>query len=198
MCKKVFPYKVRSNGVRCDNKSVMLSDPKCPCFSSSEVGGVVSDLIAGKVTALFEKLSCGENIQELYGLHYAYDTLPSEDLSLLVSATDMTAPGACMKDDTEQSISTEEEGICLKLLQGECETLEDKYVDLGRCPCFNEDKLDVAVKSIQDGSKVLVEGSCTSNSSGDTIDFFYEDPSCSLPWPTVEGYSIYVSSIIDS
>ena len=148
--------------------------------------------------SLFEKLSCGENVQELYGIHYTYDMLPSEDLSLLVSGVDMTGPGICRKDDAKQYISMEERSICLKLLQGACKTLEDRFVDLGRCPCFNENKLDIAVKSIQDGSKVLVEGSCTSNSSGDTIDFFYEDPSSTWPWPTVEGYSIYVSSIIDS
>jgi len=195
MRKRAVPSKVRSNGVRCDNKLQMIGPTECPCFSSSNVNDVVSDLIQGEATAYLGKESCQINRQGLYGLYYRYDTLPSEDsLSLSVSGADNDGLGVCVKENDMQSITIEEKGLCLTLLQDACKTLEDRYVDLGRCPCYNADTLAVAVKNIQDGTKILVSGTCTSNPSGNSIDFFYKDPSNS--WPA-EGYSVYVSGISD-
>ena len=189
----VFMFGDADFGVRCDKKLSMVEFLKCPCFSSDEVENAASDMIRGTTTSNLEKTSCQRTSEGSYGLHYTNDvTLPADRIfnSFSVGGRDLNQVGTCTKDNNLEYIAREEKDICLSQLQNSCNTLDDKKVSLdGKCPCYNEDDLNTAVASINDGLKKLRDEACK-RTRGSSISFFYEHTFNNAP---VEGYGVYTS-----
>jgi len=182
-----------TDGVRCDKKKSMVEFLECPCFSNNEVGNTVISLTQGTMTASLDRLSCQRTSEGSYGLYYMNDvTIPADRIfkSFSVGSRDLNQVETCTKDNTSDYIAREEEDVCFRILQNSCKTLDDRKVSLdGTCPCYNEDDLNNAVTSINNGFNELRDGACTRN-RGRSISFFYEDTSSNT---TVEGYSVYIS-----
>jgi len=185
------------DGIRCDKQKSMFEFLKCPCFSNNEVENTVIGLTQGTMAASLDTLSCQRTSEGSYGIYYTDDVIIQADRifnSFSVGGRDLNQVGTCTKDNTSDYIAREEEDVCLRILQNSCKTLDDRKVSLdGTCPCYNEDDLNIAVASINDGLKKLRDGACKST-KGSSISFFYEATPSNTP-VEVEGYSVYTSQV---
>lgn len=169
------------------------NSPRCPCFSNDEIEDAAQELKQGTMTANLEKTSCQRTSEGSYGLYYMNDVPVNNERifnSFSVGGRDGNQARTCMKDGTAETITTEEENVCLALLQNSCDYLNVMRVSLdGTCPCYKENHLSDAVTSINSGYKILEKSSCTLT-PGTSNSFFYKSDSDDA---MVEGYSIYTS-----